>query len=245
MAIKLGDVNNSWPLAGGNALQGGGLVLPAVVVPVQFQVSNQTPNPGDTFKASISVSGFQKVTSAQFTLQWDPAVLRYVGTGDYGLGNLGAGSFGTQATANGNLAFSWYDMAAKGVTLADGTTIFTVSFQVVGGAATVSPLALVDTPTVREVTEDFVETAFAGVNGRVRVAGGNPVSVSGGGYAQGVFSLSVQTTSGWLYSLEYKDSLNGTNWTPLTAVIEGDGTVQILTDPGASSQQRFYRVRAE
>jgi len=245
VAIKLGDVNNSWPLAEGNALRAPGLVLPAVVVPAQFQVSNQTPNPGDTFKASILVSGFQKVTSAQFTLQWDPAVLRYVGTGDYGLGNLGAGSFGTQAASQGTLAFSWYDMAAKGVTLADGTTIFTVSFQVVGGAATVSRLALVDTPTVREVTEDFVETAFAGVNGRVRVAGGNPVSVSGSGYAQGVFSLSVQTTSGWLYSLEYKNSLNSTNWTLLPGVVEGDGTVQILTDPGASSPQRFYRVQAE
>jgi hypothetical protein len=242
VAIKLGDVNNSWPT---NAIQPAGLVAAAAVVPVQFQVSNHTPKPGETIKASISVANFQKATSAQFTLQWDPAVLQYVGTGDYQLGNLGAGSFGTQATDKGRLAFSWYDSTAKGVTLADGTTVFTVSFQVLGGAATVSRLALVDAPTVREVTEDFVETAFAGADGRVRVAGGDPVRVSGSGYTQGIFWLSVQTTSGWLYSLEYKDSINGSTWTPLPTVVEGDGTVQFLTDPGPSSQQRFYRVRAE
>jgi hypothetical protein len=56
------------------------------------------------------------------------------------------------------------------------------------------------------------------------------------------FNVVIQTASGKSYSLEYKDSLGGGTWTGLPAV-QGNGTVQTLTDPNASVAQRFYRVR--
>jgi len=86
----------------------------------------------------LTVSGFSQVTSAQFSLAWDPAVLRYVETGSYGLKGLSSGSFGTTLSESGKLAFAWYDPAAVGATLADGTVLFTVSFEVIGQAGSVS-----------------------------------------------------------------------------------------------------------
>jgi uncharacterized delta-60 repeat protein len=56
------------------------------------------------------------------------------------------------------------------------------------------------------------------------------------------FSGQVSTTAGRLYTLEYKNSLAGTNWATLP-LVRGNGAVQILTDPAASTPQRFYRVR--
>jgi hypothetical protein len=56
------------------------------------------------------------------------------------------------------------------------------------------------------------------------------------------FGISLSTRSGRVYALEYKNSLADGNWTmlPLTA---GNGGVLTLTDPAATSVQRFYRVR--
>ena len=90
VAIKLGDVNNSWTAPVGRrvcwqrAPRGGGPAknaLPEVV----FAVNQQSAQPGQTVSVRVTVSGFSQVSGAQFSLAWDPAVLRYVGTGDYGL----------------------------------------------------------------------------------------------------------------------------------------------------------------
>ena len=60
----------------------------------------------------------------------------------------------------------------------------------------------------------------------------------------GTFRLSVSTSSGQTYVLEYKNSLTETDWKPLASV-PGDGTVKVLSDPSAPTSQRFYRVRVE
>jgi hypothetical protein len=60
----------------------------------------------------------------------------------------------------------------------------------------------------------------------------------------GVFQLAVPTESGRSYSLEYSDTLPGSNWIPLSPVI-GDGTVKTLQDSNATNQFRYYRVRSQ
>jgi hypothetical protein len=59
-------------------------------------------------------------------------------------------------------------------------------------------------------------------------------------------SLSVQvaTVSGFTYSLEYKDDLFSSLWSP-AAQSAGDGTVKTLTDGSATVPQRFYHVRVQ
>ena len=186
-------------------------------------MSQQSAQPGQTVAAEVTVSGFSQVSSAQFTLAWDPAVLRYVGTGSYGARGLSAGSFGTTLTESGKLTFAWYDPEAGGVTLADGTVLFTVSFEVIGKAGSVSAVALTGSPTAQEVCVDVARAAFRAQDGRVAVVGPG-VLVSNSVYANGVFRLSVPTEKGRWYILEFTDSLTPANWTALPAVT-GDGTV--------------------
>jgi hypothetical protein len=57
----------------------------------------------------------------------------------------------------------------------------------------------------------------------------------------GSFQAAVQTRSGRVYSLEYKDSLANPDWTPLP-LVAGNGGLQVLVDPTATATQRFYRV---
>jgi len=136
---------------------------------VTFQLSNHTNAPGDAVTARMTVGGFAQVTSVQFTLQWDPTVLRYIGTGGFGLPGLGAGNFGTTLTNSGKLTFSWDDLSESGVTVADGTIIFTVSYVVTGSAGSTSPLALTGQPTSLEVAVDLGLANLIPVDGQVQV----------------------------------------------------------------------------
>jgi hypothetical protein len=62
-------------------------------------------------------------------------------------------------------------------------------------------------------------------------------------FNQQIFSAAVPTVAGRSYVLEFKTSLNQTNWTAFPA-IPGDGTILWLSDPAATNAQRFYRVRS-
>ena len=101
----------------------------------------------------VTVAGFRDVTSVQFTMEWDPTVLRLIGVGDYNLPGLQEINFGSQLSSQGKLTFSWYDSNALGVSLADGNSIFSVAFeelkpQRLGS----SSVRLVNDPTVKEVS---------------------------------------------------------------------------------------------
>src|SRR5207237_1105632 len=122
--------------------------------------------------------------------------------------------------------------AAQGVTMPDGTVLFAVAFKVAGGAGSVSPLALVDTATEREVGVNFARGVFHSVDGQVVIAGSAAlpppsVKLSRGVYTQNEFSLPLTTVTGFRYILEFTDVLPSTNWTALPAVT-GDGTIKTL-----------------
>jgi subtilisin-like proprotein convertase family protein len=136
---------------------------------VTFRFSSHTNAPGATVTARVSVNGFTQVTSAQFTMQWDPAVLQFLGTGGYNLGGLGGGSFGTTLTNIGKLTLSWDDPSGMSVTVPDGTVIFTVSYRAVGPNGSASALAFIDNPTMREVAVNYEVATFVSVTGGVLV----------------------------------------------------------------------------
>ncbi len=136
---------------------------------VTFRANPATAAPGSRFKVNLSVAGFAAVTTAQFTLEWNPAVLSYVGTGDYGLTGMAGTNFGANNTAAGRLTFSWDDPNATGVTVADGTVVFSVEFDAAGAAGTSSAVSFGDTPTAREVTVNFEGKSFVGEAATVTV----------------------------------------------------------------------------
>ena len=54
------------------------LSLPTTVHAVSFSAGSATIAPGATVTVSISTTSFSQVSTFQFTLQWDSAVLEYV-----------------------------------------------------------------------------------------------------------------------------------------------------------------------
>jgi hypothetical protein len=61
-------------------------------------------------------------------------------------------------------------------------------------------------------------------------------------FSNGELSVSVRTSRGRSYFLEYKESLDESRWIVLPPV-PGNGMVKTLVDRNADGPQRFYRVR--
>lgn len=152
IAIKVGDVNGSWTSAlapqARTAAQAGAAVNSPTV---SLMVSSETaPFVGAPVKVRVAVRGFTNVTSLQFSLGWNAAALEFLNVGDYGLNGLSVGNFGLGQISAGRLAFSWEDPNGVGLSIPDGTEVFSLEFRVTSSSgATVSAT---DAPTVREAT---------------------------------------------------------------------------------------------
>jgi subtilisin-like proprotein convertase family protein len=240
VAIKVGDVNNSWGPGALAQVSGNGPT-------VDFTLPSLNAQPGDSAKVGISVGAFQAVTSVQFTLQWDPAVLEFLGVSDFGLPSLASDNFGTNHTSSGQLTFSWDDPQLLGVSLSNNTPIFSTSFRVLGSQGSSSALAFVDSPTVREVTVNAALGTFGSHDGVITVGVTNvppPILTAGLDPTKTNFQLSVPTVTGITYVVEYSDVLPAANWSTLSTLL-GDGTAQLVTDSTVTNQARFYRVRIQ
>ena len=244
VALKLGDVNASATPGLSAAPKSFAKSGPAVT----FRAIGATNVPGTSVVVRVSVSGFNQIGTAQGTVTWDPTVARFARVEEFGLAGLGAGNFGTNHVAEGQLSFSWDDPNAIGVTVADGTVMFAVRFDVIGGPGSVSTVAFSDAIAACEATVNLQPVPFTRLPGQIKVLGAVPAPAEfklvQPAYAAGAFGVAVPTVTGQSYILEYTDSLSSTNWKALPAQ-PGNGAVQTLHDPSPAATQRFYRLRIE
>lgn len=61
-------------------------------------------------------------------------------------------------------------------------------------------------------------------------------------FSEGLFTLSVPTTSGRGYALEYSESLHASGWQTV-ALVAGNGSVRNMVTTVNDGPQRFYRIR--
>ncbi len=221
IGIKSGDVNGSWtPPAAGQAAQAnlnseletarpsgagetkvkmieGSMILPNTPA-VIFTIGHAAVVNGSVARVPVTVSGFAGVTSAQFTLEWDPAEMEFAGVRDFGLPGLSEQNFGsslemvgTHSTASMNssdkngtrwngslpgslieqrqLTFSWDDPNGIGANVQDGRALFQVEFKAVSAVGISSIIEFADRPTLREVTVGCAPVVFRSENGIVMV----------------------------------------------------------------------------
>lgn len=245
VAIKMGDANDSWlPSGTGSALQvkRTPLAVHTSGPAVTFSVASQSVTPGQVVTLPIAVSGFQKVTSAQFTLAWNPAVLQLLSIDGLALPGLSAGSF--NAAKSGKLAFAWYDPAGSGCSLEDGTAIFSVQFKVVSSSGTASALTFTDSPTMREVCVENSVATLTGLEGQVIVTENAPARCLGiQAKSDGSLVIGFAGVPGKTYTVEYCESLSAPTWLPLgKASANTQGRFEYIDTPSADSISRFYRL---
>jgi len=117
---------------------------------VTLALDSATGLPGDTICLDLTVANFSEILGAQFTLEFDPAVLELTGIQGFNpnLAGLGIGNFNAMAD---RIVFSWNDFNPLGSTLPDGSILFSLCFEIVGAMGDCSPVQFSDDPVVVEV----------------------------------------------------------------------------------------------
>jgi uncharacterized repeat protein (TIGR02543 family) len=140
-----------------------------------------------------------------------------------------------------NVLISLNNGAWTRATLSNGGSNWTANLTLIPGPNTIAAYA-VDTSgnvsATRKVSFIYVSIAPA----IVRIL---PPEISDLSVDQGMATISFESTTGLLYTLESKDSLTDTHWTALPVSIIGTGGGVSLTDSNAPPACRFYRVRAQ
>ncbi|MCB0520803.1 MAG: T9SS type A sorting domain-containing protein [Lewinellaceae bacterium] len=101
---------------------------------VTLKTPEMIVQPQETFKLKVQVEDFKDVVAAQFALYWDSNVLQFKGLQDFGLPDMVANepTFSLMSVSEGKLRFSWNDLLATGVSVADMSTLFSINFKVIG-----------------------------------------------------------------------------------------------------------------
>lgn len=99
----------------------------------------------------IKARGFKEIVSMQYTLQWNPDVLKFKSFGKFLLPGLGNQNFGTHLTEKGKLTHAWFDLNVKGITLPDGSPLYEVCFIATGEPGAKTAIQFIEDPTIIEI----------------------------------------------------------------------------------------------
>ncbi len=119
----------------------------------------------------ISVNEFYDITDLQFSLNWDPTELSFTNVQALNLPNLTLGDFDLTNAALGQLGLSWSDTGPDGIDLVNGTEIFEVCFQSIGGSYSTN-VNFSDTPIpIAANTADDAQVIVNTTNGIISISG--------------------------------------------------------------------------
>lgn len=124
--------------------------------------------PGETVCMEVAINDFLDIVTLQFSINWDPAVLKYDGTQNYNLPDFSGGNVaGPEAPLNdpGQATVLWFDQSTQGITLDNGTSIFEICFLVVGDCDATTNVSFTSDPLPIEVSNETEVVTVSTVSG--------------------------------------------------------------------------------
>jgi hypothetical protein len=101
----------------------------------------------------ITTKNFNKIISMQYTMQWDPKVAKFEGMKDLNLPSLGKNNFGMHILDQGLMTFVWIDNTLSGITLSDGSPLYTACFKLQGKSGDETTFQITNKPTRKEALD--------------------------------------------------------------------------------------------
>ncbi|MFZ4399676.1 MAG: hypothetical protein ACOYO1_06560 [Bacteroidales bacterium] len=118
IAIKLGDVNNSW---------NPNITKSSNVGNLNFEMNGQNANLGDIITIPVKVSNFNNISGYQFTMEWSPNDFEFVSVDNAYL----TGYYGINHANSGRITALWSTENPNGFSLTDGTIVFELKLKVI------------------------------------------------------------------------------------------------------------------
>jgi hypothetical protein len=145
----------------------------------------------------IKVNSFTEILSAQFSLTWDPSVVTFVGTEQYGLQGIDNSSFGVTQVDKGKLVFSWSDPTLQPKSLSNASTLFAVKFKLTGSPGSSSGILISDEVISIEIIDsDYREKDFKTISGVITISTGAMLSGVIKHFQSGVADAVITATAG-------------------------------------------------
>lgn len=121
---------------------------------VVLQAGNASGETGDIVCTSITAEQFEDILSMQFSVQWDPSIatLETIFPNSV-LPTFNINHFGFSFVNEGKLAVAWFNPALGSTTLAPGTELFELCFELTGPTGSYSPLWFSGSPTAIEFVD--------------------------------------------------------------------------------------------
>ena len=122
-------------------------------------LSDETGIVGDTITLDVTVRDFENLLSFQFSINWDKDDLDFIEVGDPYISST---SFTYVSIDQGQIGAFWFDFGS-GVSVPDGSTLFTISFKITGDPGDVIPVMFSGTPLTMEAIDATIQNV--GVTG--------------------------------------------------------------------------------
>src|SRR6186997_1097326 len=141
-----------------------------------FNISSLDATHGQIIDVDFHVDNFSNIISVQYSVNWDPAVLKFRTIKNFNpnVPGLTASVFGTPPNLvdNGKFTLTWFESSVTPITIPDGSLFYTVEFEVLGNPCDNSPVAITSDPLEIEVSEpNEVLVGLVANNGEVNVPG--------------------------------------------------------------------------
>ncbi len=82
----------------------------------------------DDVSTNFEVHNFEDIVSMQFSIRWDPEQLEFQNITGLNINGLANANFGQNQADNGVITLSWFDPNVTGISVNNGTSIFTLNF---------------------------------------------------------------------------------------------------------------------
>lgn len=147
-----------------------GILLTTAQATVTITGSTETTSPNSEVCVKVSVAGFKKMISMQYSHKWNPAVLQFKSIKNFRLGASPDLNFGTQSVNNGILTFSWNtNDFVNGDNLDDNAVIYEICFTAIGANGQFSLLEFTNTPRDIELSDVSGLVTLVRNSGRVNI----------------------------------------------------------------------------
>lgn len=125
---------------------------------VTLALQDTTVVPGTHFCEEFRASDFREITNFQFTLRWDPMVIRLDSLSEINLPFIDFFNTNMALAPGGFIPIIWIDPTGAGVTMPDDMSLFKACYTAVGTPISSTPVEIASTPLNAEI----VSVASAG-----------------------------------------------------------------------------------
>ncbi len=142
-----------------------------------LSIPNKQAYKGETVACDILTIGFDSIVSAQFSISWNPDIIRF---DESELIDLDLVATGISDASTGSINISWFDIDGEGKSLSDGQTFLRLHFTAVGEIGDISPINIqgdslqIQVFKATPIPLQFEEVALIAENGSVEIVEEDP-----------------------------------------------------------------------